>query len=274
VSRTFKIEEETRMILPPINVIEETDFRNAWVKTVQFVLRYGVVINFGGPDKDDRTKIEIKTAKDSRQLICLTGPAIQQVLNFEVHPAYFMKGPALREYCEQIGYAGVQRWSSLPDGDPHKSTYNYFELLTRYPKIFTPGTFDQIQILKENLAEQIQNGIVSNRTQAITWQPEKHAKHHEPPCLQRIQVRYLGQDEQGKKFVELAYDWRSRDLGRAWPSNMVCVTAAIYREVVLPNDCAIARIVDYSASLHIYEEMWEETGGIKLIAANPQSFGR
>ena len=256
--------------LSPINVIEENDFRNAWVKAIQPVLEKGVVIVFGGPDKDDRTKIGRKTAKDSRQIIALSGQAIAQIENFEVHPQFFMKVPALRAYCQQLTREGVAAWSALPEGDVHKSSYNYLELIINYPRIFGPGTFDQMQILKENLAEQIEHNIVSNRTQAITWQPEKHAKHHEPPCLQRIQIRYLGENENKQGVVEVGYDWRSRDLFRAWPANIVCVTAAINHEVVKPNNCLIVRIVDYSASLHIYADAWEEAAKVKLLPVNPQ----
>lgn len=261
--------------LSPINVIEETDFRNAWARAVQFVLKYGTEIVFGGPDKNDKTKIEKKTAKDSRQIIALTGPAVRQIENFEAHPQFKTKDPVfLQTYCRQLTREGVAAWSALPEGDMHKSAYNYLELIINYPAIFSKGTIDQMKILKENLAEQIEHGIVSNRTQAITWQPEKHAKDHEPPCLQRIQIRYLGKDEQGKDVVEVEYNWRSRDLYNAWPSNEVCVTAAVNREVVKPNNCAIARIIDYSTSLHIYKGNWDEAAAVKLILVNPQSYVR
>ena len=255
--------------LAPINVIQSTDFRNAWVEAIQCALR-GPVVIFGGPDKNDKNKIERKTIKDSRQLVSFTGQAIRQIENFEVHPQYFMQGESLKTYCRQLTREGVAAWAALPDGDSHKSTYNYLELFVNYPRIFGPGTIDQMQILKENLSEQIDNDITSNRTQAITWQPEKHAKDHEPPCLQRVQIRYLGKDAQENDFVEVGYDWRSRDLGRAFPSNIPCVTAAINREAIIPNKCRIARIIDYSASLHIYKEFWEEARGIKPVAINPQ----
>lgn len=260
--------------LAPINLINATDFRNGWAEAIRFVLNKGVVIIFGGPDKDDRTKIERKTAKDSRQMLVFTGQAIEQIENFEVHPAYFMHGPGLKTYCQQLTREGVAAWSALPEGDNHKSAYNYLELFINYPRVFGPGTVDQMQILKENLAEQMQNDIISNRTQAITWQPEKHAKHHEPPCLQRVQIRYLGKDIQGNDVVEVGYDWRSRDGARAFPSNEVCLTAAINREVIKPNKCKIIRIIDYSASWHIYEEFWEEAMEIKPVAINPQMMRR
>jgi len=261
--------------LSPVNVIEETDFPNAWARAVQFVINNGVEIVFGGPDKNDRTKIERKTAKDSRQIIVLTGQAIVQVLSFQTHPKFKTKDiDFLKTYCRQLTREGVAAWSALPEDDLHKSAYNYLELIVNYPRIFGPGTIDQMQILKENLAEQIQHNIVSNRTQAITWQPEKHAKDHEPPCLQRIQVRYLGVDEKGRDVVEVEYNWRSRDLYNAWPSNEICVTAAVNHEVIIPNNCIITRIIDYSTSLHIYQGDWDEAKGVKPLATNPQTFRR
>jgi len=261
--------------LPPINLIQETDFRNAWAKAIQFIMKNGVEITFGGPDKNDRTKIERKRAKDSHQIIVMTGFAIDQMNSCQLHPQFPTKQlEFLQLYCRQFTRQGVADWLALPDGDDHKATYIYAELVMNYPQIYGPNAIDQMKILKENLQEQIANQIVSNRTQAITWQPQKHAKHHEPPCLQRIQVRFLGFDENAGPLVENIYDWRSRDTFNAWMSNKVCINKMMNREVLRFNNARLVRDIDRNASLHVYYGNWDEADKVKLISLNPQMMGR
>ena len=61
-------------------------------------------------------------------------------------------------------------------------------------------------------------------------------------------IRYLGDHE-----VDVHFEYRSRDLWGAFPANLCALVEMLYREVLTPNKCEIKRIVDYSDSLHIYE---------------------
>ena len=232
--------------LPPINLIEETSFHRAWQKIAACIDERGVYRVIGGPKEKTPEIVEKKRIKDTCQLISLTGKAIAQIEKAEMHPKFPWGPKKLEEYCKQLTPEYVEYWQSLADEDQHKFRYLYLHRLT-FP-------YDQLKAMKENLAEQIKDHISSNRTQAITWRPSEDAFNDEPPCLQIIQLMYLGQDENGVNYVEIRRKWRSRDVN-AWQSNIICVNRAINREVLLPNNCKILRDVDYCSSLHCYEDL-------------------
>ena len=227
-----------RNALTPVNLIEETSFHRAWQRACAFIDEKGIDRVIGGPKEDSPETIERESIRDSRQLIVLTGNAIAQMKKRELHPKFPFGPLQVNEYCLQFDWPYLDYWQKLPTGDDHKFRYIYFDRLV--------NPFNQLSALKINLAEQIKDQLSSNRTQAITWQPQRDAFNDEPPCLQRIQIVYLGE---GK--VDLGWDWRSRDIN-AWQSNKACLTAMIYREVLKPNDCEIERDIDYCASLHCY----------------------
>ena len=236
--------------LPPFNLIEDSSFHRAWQKAAAFIEEKGAPRTIGGPKEENgRIIIERKPAMDTCQLIILTGPAIAQVKESELHPAFPFGPKKLEEYCSQFTPEYVKYWKGLLLGDNHRFKYIYFERMT--------SPFDQLKAMRENLAEQIADQISSNRTQSITWRPAEDAFNDEPPCLQRIQIIYLGEDTNGYKYVDIRYDWRSRDIN-AWQSNKICLNRAIRREVLDPNGCKILRDIDYSASLHCYEDRLPE----------------
>lgn len=232
--------------LSPVNLIEDTSFHRAWQRAAAFIDERGVLRTIGGPKEENgRTIIEKKPARDTCQLIILTGPALSQMKNSEMHPAFPFGPKKLEEYCRQFTPEYVKYWQGLPIDDDHRFRYLYFERMT-FP-------FDQLKAMKENLAEQIEDGISSNRTQATTWRPKEDAFNDEPPCLQRIQIIYLGEDTEGSRYVDIRWDWRSRDIN-AWQSNKIALNRAIRREVLDPNNCKALRDMDYCASLHCYED--------------------
>jgi hypothetical protein len=225
--------------LTPVNFIEETSFHRAWQKAVAFIVDKGIDRVIGGPKEDSPEKIEKKPIRDSCQLIVLTENAIVQMEKKEMHPKFPFGPKQVNEYCLQYGWPYLEYWLKLPINDSHRFKYIYFDRLV--------NPFNQLSAMRANLEEQVKDHISSNRTQAITWQPEKDAFNDEPPCLQRIQIVYLGEG-----LVDVRWDWRSRDIN-AWQSNKACLTEMFYREVLTPNNCRIARDIDYCASLHCYQ---------------------
>lgn len=229
-----------------VNKIEETSFHRAWQKAAAFIDEHGVMRIIGGPKEEKgKTIIERKTIRDSCQIIVLTGNAITQMEKGELHPAFPFGPKQLEEYCNQLTPEYGEYWRSLPLDDIHRFKYLYRDRFV-FP-------FDQLKALKENLAEQIFDQISSNRTKAGTWRPIEDAFNPEPPCLQDLQLLYLGKDDSGVNFVDVRYNWRSRDIN-AWQSNKACLTRMLYREVLTPNNCKILRDIDYCASLHCYED--------------------
>lgn len=217
-------------MLSDINVIREVDFLSAWEKSLCFVLDYGNEIVFG------RDK---KQALDSCQLIELTGRAIDQIESRVVHPKFPFGGNRLDQYCEEYTREYLNKYDKLSAEE--KFSYQYFDRLV--------NPVDQIMTMRDNLSIQIENNVMNNNCQAITWRTEEDMISVDAPCLQFLQVRYVGDNE-----VDVHIHFRSRDLYGAWPANIIAIVDMLNREVIRPNKCKVARIIDFSDSLHVYEK--------------------
>lgn len=234
------------MKLPPTILISETDFHNAWARAIWYVLRDGMNLTIGDES-------EPKPIRDACVLFELTGDAIRQIEARELHPQFPFQ--RIDDYCEEFTKGDLSEYMIKPDKG--QFSYPYFEKLSTYEDI------DQIRLLCKRLALQKETAITSNRDQAITWQPMTDLGSASPPSLQRIQIRYLGDD-----CAEVHLAWRSGDLYAAWQVNIITILDMLNREVIRPNNCRIVKLVDYTDSLHIYEGD-KDAGGVKLLPASP-----
>jgi len=233
--------------LPPTILIEDTDFSSAWARAVRTVLRQGVPLTIG-----DAT--EPKPILDVCATVSLTENAIKQIENREIHLQYpFVH---IDQYCEEFTRDYLDAYIKKPEKE--RFTYLYFDRLARY------GRIDQLEHLCSGLAAQIDTNITSNRDPAVTWNIGSDIDSDASPCLQRIQVRYLGGHD-----VEVHLDWRSRDLYTAWQSNIIALVDMLNREVIRPDGCKIVKLVDHSSSLHIYKSDVAAAKDVKLVHKNP-----
>ncbi|HIE30800.1 MAG TPA: hypothetical protein EYP67_00240 [Methanosarcinales archaeon] len=235
------------MKLPPTILISETNFHNAWARAVRHVLRDGKRMTIGDPS-------EPKPIRDACVLFELTGDAIKQIESHELHPQFPFQH--VDHYCYEFTREYLSEYVKKPEQE--QFSYLYFERLAMYEDL------DQIRCLRKCLALQKEAGITSNRDQAITWQPKIDLGSASPPCLQRVQVRYLGDGG-----VDVHLTWRSRDLYTAWQANIVAIIDMLNREVIHPNQCRIVRLIDYADSLHIYESD-KEAERVKPLPVSPQ----
>jgi thymidylate synthase len=232
--------------LAPEKTIEDQDFHQAWARAAKFCLKRGVPIVFG-------TLAEPKNARDTVQKIILTGKAIGQIEKREIHPNFPFK--QISRYCDEYTRKYLEEYLKKPEDK--RFAYLYFERLAHY-EASDGSAVDQLVLLREQIAEQIETGIVSNRAQMITWERKKDDRSKAPPCLQSIWPRpYLPTKGDGAPVVDVHLRWRSRDLMSAWQANLICVAEMLDREVFIPNKCKIARIIDDNDSLHAYEaDLW------------------
>jgi thymidylate synthase len=227
------------MKLPPAILISETDFHNAWARAVRNVLRDGKRMTIGDSS-------EPKPIRDACVLFELTGNAIKQIESHELHPQFPFRH--IDQYCEEFTYGFQRKYMNLDDATSEFS-YTYFDRLVNYTsRLSTQSNINQLISLREHLRLEIKRSISSNRNQAITWKPYNDIENSAAPCLQRIWIRYLGDQS-----VEVHLTWRSRDLYTAWQANIVAIIDMLNREVIRPNNCRIVRLIDYADSLHIYE---------------------
>lgn len=181
--------------------IEEKNFHNAYAKAIQVVLREGVDLVIGGVEQR-------KPIKDSCMLISLIDNAIKQVENREIHPQFPTKKKHLDIYCKEYTRDFLREYEEWDINK--KFSYLYFERLVSCIAYSTYVTkhrrIDQIMLLKQSLAEQVESVITSNRQQAITWIVDKDINSLSPPCLQRIQIRYVPENK-----VDVHLTWRCYD---------------------------------------------------------------
>jgi thymidylate synthase len=239
-----------------INVIEETSFGNAWWKAIQFVLNNKKQLVFG---------MDKKHAWDSTQLIELTGNAITQILNEQLHPLSTFK--AIDSYKREFTYEYLEEYKKKRESE--KFDYLYMDRLANNMSISQPttleeddwGTTDQITYMRRSIKEQKQTQLSRNYTLATTWYPDIDGlESPSSPCLQIIQLRW-----NPGNLIDMHLVWRSRDLYNAWQANIIAITNMINREVILPNDCKLNRITDYSTSLHIYDTDIEQAKRVNMV---------
>ena len=236
--------------------VREQDFHQAWVRACKLCEKYGTPIVFG-------TKAEPKHAIDTCQRIILTGNALDQIRKRQIHPDFPFKQIGM--YCDEYTREYLEKYLRM--SGEKRFAYLYFERFANYAGS-DGSVVDQLKILREQLQEQIDTQIVSNRVQLITWQRKKDDRSATPPCLQSIWPRlYLPANDNDVLLADVHNRWRSRDLVSAWQANLICVLEMLDREVFGPLGITFARIIDDCDSLHAYlADAWI----IKKLQVNPQ----
>lgn len=230
-------------LFPPNYEANEIDFIDAWQNAVNFCISKGYV------DSTDTGLL----SKDMNSRITLTGKAIQQIKNRELHKKFPTGKKHLSEYILQF----TDEFNVKESG----FIYTYRDRLINYPTI--PDYSDMIIKDEFNQLEHMRNELRkgNRRSQAIIWIPRLDNMSNEPPCAQRIWLRVLeGPDYEfgikKKGMVELHLMWRSRDIYTAWPVNIIAMVFLVYNEI-LKDDYEIVKLVDFINSAHINENDWD-----------------
>jgi len=129
--------------------------------------------------------------------------------------------------------------------------YTYHQRLEAHPN--PSGNVNQIESLVERFAEDVntRRAVMTTRCPVIDTRLTEDL-----PCLGEIQFRAL-EKEDGTLVLNMTALWRSRDLFKAWPDNVLAITY-LGRKIVQRIGERIGRQVefgaytDYSNSLHIY----------------------
>lgn len=147
--------------------------------------------------------------------------------------------------------------------------YCYHQRLTSYP---APGR--EINQLEEAV-KKLAKDPITRRAIAITAAPEIDLYlKADMPCLRELQFRAL-EDEQGRLVLNTHATWRSRDLFKAWPDNLIGISNLIKIEVAeeLSKKTGKAVIMgpysETNGSLHIYGQDYSQKGAAKFFENFP-----
>jgi thymidylate synthase len=143
----------------------------------------------------------------------------------------------------------------------HEWPYTYHQRLFSHP-VADGSTFDQMHVAIDKIAQT----PFTRRAVASTAVPTLDPFLKEDiPCLREVQLR-CPEDAEGNLVLNLNTTWRSRDLFRAWPDNVIGITflQARLAEKIAEKTSRKVRVgsyADYSTSLHIYGQVFSQVGG-------------
>jgi thymidylate synthase len=263
-------------------MIKNAGLSTSWALAVYAINTYGMTIQ-GEPDRPDTHP---QLTKDG----CLTieyGPeAIREILLRYLHPLYPQQH-GLESHVNQYRIGSPEYYHANLSEDQFDYTYTKRTRRTEclcdqynnsqcdgyvgdyrceyYKKgEYTDGHcyVDQLLYIAEHLEP------FNRRLQAITWVVEEDLDTAlSIPCLQRVQIRNLGNG-----YYEIFFDWRSRDLMKAYLWNIIALVSSIN---VLINETrkaqhlellTLVKVTDRITAAHIYYPEWELANRVSVTA--------
>jgi len=254
-----------KRIIPGVFVNADS-IPEAHYRAVCEVCEKGIDIRTEYDRRDKSGKFIDPPSKDAKGLIVISNPFNQPrypVISFCERGKYIAeilgaKDHLVLPYEELKEKAGKE---SLGTEWP----YSYHQRLASFP-LPDGRIVNQFESMIEILAR---DGI-SRRAVATTRLPEIDTKLKEDiPCLGEIQLRVT--ECEGEKYLHMDTKWRSRDLFRAWPDNVIALT---FLQQVLAEKLSektgerinVGSYSDYSSSLHIYGQSFTENGVDKYVS--------
>lgn len=247
--------------IPTLHVVGQT-IPQAHFRAMKAVWEHGLAIrteydrkNAAGeyidpPSRDARVLIEVIDPFEEPRFppisFCEIGAYIGEIMGVKDHmvlPIDVLK--------EAIG--GVLTSKQWP--------YTYHQRLVDHPDL-DGSKVDQLALAVERVAAT----PYTRRAVATTSVPNLDPFLKEDvPCLREVQLR-CPEDEDGNLVLNMNTMWRSRDLFKAWPDNVIAITF-MQRELArriqekAKRPVRVGSYADYSASLHIYGQDFGAVGG-------------
>ncbi|HEY3321376.1 MAG TPA: thymidylate synthase [Planctomycetota bacterium] len=145
----------------------------------------------------------------------------------------------------------------------HQWPYTYHQRLVAHPDI-DGSTINQLDMAIQRVAKT----PYTRRAVATTSVPNLDPFLKEDvPCLREVQLR-CPEDDKGNLVLNVSTAWRSRDLFKAWPDNIIGLTflfQTLAKEVQekAGRPVKLGSYADYAFSLHIYGQDFKQVGGDK-----------
>jgi hypothetical protein len=143
----------------------------------------------------------------------------------------------------------------------HQWPYTYHQRLFAHPDL-DGSIVDQMELALERVARTPH----TRRAVATTSVPNLDPFLKEDvPCLREVQLR-CPEDGDGNLCLNVSTHWRSRDLFKAWPDNVLGLTF-LFQTLAqrlaekTRRKVKVGSYADYSFSLHIYGQDFKQVGG-------------
>lgn len=275
--------------IPTLHVVAD-NIPQAHFRAVKAVWEHGARIRTEYDRKGPDGAYVDPPSRDARVLIEVTAPFAEPryppILHSEIgaYIAEIMGAKdhlvlSMKELIQAVEHGGVP--------DEKRWPYTYSGRLRRYPspaaavKALESSGLDSPSSAGEALFEALDRSSIDQIELAIRRIVETpHSRRavmttavpfidnflrEDVPCLREIQLRAL-EDGSGGLRLNMNTTWRSRDLYKAWPDNVIALTflqAWIAREIGKRSGipCRAGSYADYSCSLHIYGSYFHEIGG-------------
>ena len=234
------------------------------------------------PSRDARVLIEVKDPWQEPRyppiLHSEIGAYIAEIMGAKDHLVLSMK--ELIEAVEKGGVPEEKRWpytysrrlrkypslemalKKILENHGDVTSANVFELRERFLELLDECTINQIDLAIARIAET----PYSRRAIMTTTIPFIDDRLKEDvPCLREIQLRAVETDK-NELVLNMNTTWRSRDLYKAWPDNIIGITFLQGRiagliEKKSGRKTRVGSYADYSSSLHIYGSYFNEIEG-------------
>jgi hypothetical protein len=247
--------------LPTLHVVAES-IPQAHYRAMKAVWEHGLAMRTEYDRKDSSGAFIDPPSRDARVLIEITDPFAQP----RFPPVSFCE---IGTYIAEI--MGAKDHLVLPidvlkqavHGElaAHQWPYTYHQRLFAHPDL-DGSIVDQMELALQRVARTPH----TRRAVATTSVPNLDPFLKEDvPCLREVQLR-CPQDEDGTLALNVSTHWRSRDLFKAWPDNVVGLTflfqtlaARLAEQTGRP--VRLGSYADYSFSLHIYGQDFKQVGG-------------
>jgi len=202
------------------------------------------------PSRDARVLIEVKDPFGQPRFpplsFCEIGTYIAEIMGIKDHMVVPME--KLKEAL--TGELSAKQWP-----------YTYHQRLFSHPDV-NGDTVDQMAMAVERIAKT----PYSRRAVATTSVPNIDVYLKEDvPCLREVQLR-CPEDADGNLVLNMNTMWRSRDLYKAWPDNVIGIT--FLQNIVAKQIAAksgrtvrVGSYADYNSALHIYGQDFGAVGG-------------
>lgn len=198
--------------------------------------------------------VRIKAGKERKTILVKT-------IHNNVYEMYGHIGDRVLRGAIQSGYIeDILQGTSDYQIEKEEGAYTYHDRIFRY----SPYAREDVKHVRyaqligndiprvdqlELAIKELEREWYSRRSNIVTWRPLADPFRGDPPCLQRIYFRVKGIKPNARLIMQTC--WRSRDLFKAWQSN-VNVMIRLQKMVAERLNMEVGKYVEFCNSLHIY----------------------